>query len=47
MRQYDDKHPFAVHTPKGVRWLGDPARGEFKPADRKRSKIYRKRGVSQ
>lgn len=26
---YDGRHPYAEHGAKGIRWHGDPARGEF------------------
>lgn len=34
--RYDDRHPFAVHVGPKTTWLGDPARGEFTPKDKKK-----------
>lgn len=36
MKTYDADHAFARHTGLKTTWIGDPARGEFTPRDKKK-----------
>jgi hypothetical protein len=38
MKTYDDRHPFAVRKGARVQWIGDPARGEFLPREKRKKR---------
>lgn len=44
-KRYDAGHLYAVHSGPKTHWLGDPARGEFLPKDKKKqAKRGKRRG---
>jgi tyrosyl-tRNA synthetase len=43
IRYYDAGHKYASHTARGTAWIGDPARGEFTPRDKRKKQKRGKR----